>query len=798
MSAASSPTARSFLPLPRTLLVGREREVAAVRELLLRDDVRLLTLTGPGGVGKTRLALRVAADAADDFADGVVFVPLAPIRDPDLVTASVAQALGVLDIGGQPLLPRLHAVLRPKHLLLVLDNFEQIPAAAPVIAELLAACPRLTMLVTSRALLRISGEYGYPVPPLALPEPHAEPDQLGRAAAVRLFLDRAQTTDASLAPSNTDVQAAAEICRRLDGLPLAIELAAARVRHLSIQALLNRLEPRLPLLTGGPTDAPMRLRTMRDAIAWSYDLLAPVEQALFRRLAVFVGGFTLDAAEAVCGQKTADGGQRIADEPSPAVSCLLPPVSVLDGISSLVDKSLVRPAAGSGPEPRYVMLETVREFGLEGLEARGEATPVRAAHAAHCLAVAERARAAFWGLGPGLWREPLLAEQGNFRAALTWVLEKGDAETALRLASALEPLWWVLGLTAEGRRWLERALAASEGVPAEVRAPALVIAALIARQQGEFGRTDELAGEALRCARVVGDQAGTADALFLLATSAAWREPRAGHALFQEALGLFRTIGHRARVGWVLSQLGWFASRETPADHARAIALCQEALALFRAAGHTPGTAAALATIAQQTLKQGDSTRALALGRESLALRWDVGDRWGLTGGLEVMGQIAEVIRQPREAARLLGAGEALREAVGVPTASIVQPHPDYGPAVAAVRAALTADVFAAEWEAGRRMPLEQAVAEAMALGSVVPGRLESERAAVPRAGATLTPRELEVLQLLAAGNANREIADRLSISERTVEHHVLHVLTKLGVGSRTAAVAYAFTHDLA
>nr|MBA3416396.1 AAA family ATPase [Chloroflexia bacterium] len=580
-------------PLPRFLtpLVGREREIAGLRELLLQPEAPLVTLIGPGGVGKTRLAVRVAETLAADFPDGVAFVPLAAIRDPTLVLPAVAGALGVREAGDRSLADRLAAFLRDRASLVVLDNFEQVLAAAPRVAEMLAACPRLTILATSRAPLRISGERTRDVLPLGLPgwtEASGQPSSLAdlrSAEAVRLFVERAHAARSDFALTEANTAAVAEICRRLDGLPLAIELAAARVSVLPPPALLARLRRRLPLLTGGARDVPQRLRTMRDAIGWSYDLLTEDEQERFRRLAGFAGGFTLEAAEAV-----AEGG----DEPPAGAR-----IDVLEGIGSLVDKSLLRWENGPDGEPRYLLLETVREFGQERLAASDAAEIVRCRHAMWCLTLAEQARPALLGPEQRRWSERLEAEHANLRARLAWLIETGAAAPALRLAEALWVFWFLRGHLREGEEWLERALAVEGDAPPADRVGALWGAGMLAWAQGNFPRAEELGERARASATAHGLEFGLATALYVL----------------------FLAIDMQGR-------------------RDEAIALGQACEVRMRAAGVRPWLAYVLADVGARLIEAGDRPRGEAWTAEGLALHRELGNKQGLGNKLSDLGVV--------------------------------------------------------------------------------------------------------------------------------------------------------------
>ncbi len=769
---------RHNLPIQRSPLIGREREVASVVSLLRRPEIGLVTLTGPGGTGKTRLALQVAADLLDEFPDGVIFVNLAPLSDPALVVATIAQTLNVTEAGGQPLLETVQAYLRDKTVLLLLDNFEQVVGAAPVVAALLQAAPRLKALVTSRVVLRLSGEHEYTVPPLTLPDPKRLPplEHLRQYEAVRLFIERAQAAKADFVVTNVNAPAVAEICVRLDGVPLALELAAARSKMLAPEALLARLTNRLKLLTGGARDLPARHQTLRNAIDWSYDLLEPVEQTLFARLAVFVGGCTLEAIEAVCN---ADGDL---------------PIDVFGGISSLLDKSLLRQEEGPEGEPRLMMLESIHEYAREWLQASGEAEVLQRQHAEYFLALAEQAVPELEGLQQGTWLERLEADHDNLRTALQWALEREEPEPAVRLSGALGRFWMFRGHLTEGRRWLELALRRGGQLVSPAAGWALAMAGELASLQSDFRCATAFQEKALTIYRALGDMPGVAHLLHDLGNLAADQgNLRRGMTLHEDALALRREQGAIWSIAHSLSAVGYMAMLQ--GDYGRGEALLEESVGLWRHLRQPGRLADALETLGNAAIERTHYVRARVLLEESLTLYQQLSIPMGIAFCLAAFAALAAETGYPEQAARLWGAAEVLRDTHSIALAPVVRARYEWR--LASAQSHLDAPQWEVAWAEGRAMSLEQVIAYALEpMPQELPGPAPSLLArAVPPAG--LTEREVEVLRLVAQGLSDQKVADNLIVSRRTVSNHLRSIYGKLQVTSRAGATRLAVEHGL-
>ena len=855
----ASRVAPLALPAPLTPLIGREAEVTEVEALLRRAEVRFLTLSGPGGIGKTRLALQVAANCRSHFFNGVSLVSLASIYDPELVIPAIAHTFGLREAGEWPLLERLKTHLAEQHLLLLLDNFEHVLPAAPDLTALLAACPSLKVFVTSRAVLHVRGEYTFPVPPLALPAQEVRVDEAAYhpSPAVALFVERAQAIKPNFQLSNANVRAIEQICTRLDGMPLAIELAAARSNVLPPQALLARLERRLPLLTSRTQDVPARQQTMRNTLAWSYDLLTPQEQRLFRRLAVFVGGWTLEAAEAVAGPQEGSN-------------------SVIDGIEALIDKSLVFPQT-SAEEARFSMWEVVREYAWECLVASGEAQSTQAAHAAYYLSLAETTEPRLTSAEQQQWLDYLARDQANLYAALRWLGEQGHTEEALRLGGALWWFWWIRGQVSEGRAFLDQALALQQESGRNVGARAFRAVGTLRALQGSLREAEALCREGLTLFRTQEDTHGIVTSLWLLAyvlteqsqyalarpliEEALTRSRRsqdswgiayslellaaidfnqgaysAGRSLAEESLALSRAGGDPAGITrslWLCGLLAFVQDHLTEAQ-----GLLVESLEYAEVLGDKRDAAYTLVVLGYVAILEGDLVLAQARLKESLTLLNDLGDRRGISWALYGSGWIALVQREAPEAqaqleqslallrevgqhwflaltlealacavalqehhiraARLWGHAEVLRETLGAsrpPAAERMQE-----PLVGFTRAQLGEATFAAAWAEGRRMNLDAVLTtrDQPLLESSLPTQPATRmRTSRPRYPAGLTTREVEVLRLVAAGLTDQEVAEKLIIAPRTVNTHLTSIYNKLGVTNRVEATRFAIDHRL-
>lgn len=720
------------LPIQLTRLIGREREIEEIQMLLTVS--RLLTLTGPGGVGKTRLALAVGSELLDSFFEGVYVVSLATVRNPALVVSAIAQVFGVREKSGQELLESLKHYLADKRLLLLFDNFEHLALAGPIVTDLLGYCPNLQVLITSRMRLRLHGEQEYPVPPLSLPDLRRLPptDALIRYGSVALFVQRSREVRPSFRITRETAPTVAEISHRLDGLPLAIELAAARTKVLTPHSMLARLDRPLDLLTDGPRDQPRRLQTIRDTIAWSYDLLDSDEQQLFQHLSVFVGGWTLEAAEAIA-------------QVGP-----FPDSEVLEGLTTLVDHSLVHQAPVADGL-RFSMLETVREFASEQLAASGEAAAIHQQHATYFTNLAEKAGPALFGLEQETWLDRLQQELGNLRAALYWCLQgDGDIETGLRLAGSLWMFWDIRGFLAEGRRWLE-SLAERSQTRSEPYAQARFAAGYLATRQGDPASARPLLEEALALYREFGDKQGTGRTLGMLGAIVSFEgDFERSTAFLEEALTMFRESGdsldiartlldlgdqvrvegdyQRARIlleeslarlrrlgferaaGWALANLGNISRAEGNDEHAMPFFI--ESRDIFDRLGDKRGLSRPVLYLANLARRRGDFATAYDLLRESLVLLREIEDQWRLPVWVYYAGLLATQRDEHAGGARLISAARASSERFE----SLLDPaeRADGDNALAACRTALGEDEFNWILSAGRIMTLDQAIAFAL------------------------------------------------------------------------------------
>ncbi len=786
-SLGISQSVRENLPAQLTTFIGREREIRALRAMLQQPEVRLVTLTGVGGVGKTRLGLKIAAELLDVFPDGVFYVSLAPISDPGLVIPTIAETLGIREVGDRILLDLLKAYLHDRSMLLLLDNFEQVIAASVQAADLLTACPKLKVVVTSRSVLHVQGEQEFHVPPLTIPDPKdkADLEALSQYESVALFLQRAHAALPDFHLNETNAATIAEICMQLEGLPLAIVLAAARIKLLPPQALLARLEHRLNVLTSGSRDLPVRHQTLRNMIAWSYHLLNMREQRLFRHFSVFVGGCTLEAVEAVCYETK----QEMS--------------SALDEVASLVDKSLLLQVAREG-EARLMMLKTIREYGLEILQESGEAEHVQNVHAGYFLNMAEELGTHYFDNLATEALDRLEREFENLRTALTWLAESGEIGQALRLAVALWWFWYARGHLSEGRRWLEQLLSKNEGVTSSLIAKALNDVGWFAYQQDDYAKSKEWLDEALNISRQIGDKKEIGISLHRLSL-VAWREEDypSLQTYSDEALIIFNELGDKEGIADTLLLLSetYFQSE----DYENCSKLIEQAMALFRELGDQWAIAYSLIEQADAVFMQGDLITARTLTEESLSISIELGYMSVIAYGLEHLAEISSAMDEPVRAAQLWGTEEALRDGEiargsflrNMP--SIV--HESYMRSLADVRERLGDEAFAIAWAEGRAMTPAQALAAqaSMPAHKSAPAKRASKHPAKVRSipSDELTEREVEVLRLVARGLTNEQVAEKLFISPRTVNSHLTSIYAKIDVTSRSGATRYAIENKL-
>jgi predicted ATPase/DNA-binding CsgD family transcriptional regulator len=761
------------LPLQPTPLVGRSQELTLARQHLLSNEVRLLTLTGPGGVGKTRLAVAVVVELIEAFPQGVWFVDLTPVKDPELVLPAVAQVLGVHEATGQPLVELVAAYLRDQHLLLVLDNFEQVVPAAPVLASLLESCPYLRLLVTSRERLRLRWEWSITVPSLALPDLGTGLDLqvLANTPAVALFVQRAQAHQATFALTAENAPAIATLCARLDGLPLALELAAARVGVLTPTEILARIECGLALPRQRGPDVPARHQTLEAAIQWSYTMLPVEEQRLFRRLGVFVGGWRLDVAEAVIK----------ADEFEE---------DIFESLSSLVEKSLVQVGAQPGQASRFRMLETIREYALEQLAASSELEALQRQHANYYVTVAEQTLVELKGRGQQAWFDYLEQEHDNLRAALRWSSQGGESLLGLRIAAGLWFFWWLRGHVSEGRGWLGVTLAQNGKAPAEFRLVALEGLGTLAGWQGDYEQGVRFLDEALNLSRMIGDNDSTARVLGRLGWIA-WlngRDERANELI--KALDSCREGAEPWSLAYSFLSVGGllYEVRQEKA----AITALEEALIFFREVEENHGVAFALTKLALLRQRQGAAERARELAQEGIEFARSLHDTHIIAYCADDVARLVGKQGAPEPLSRLLGGVDNLRETINL--LRTPQEQVAYNELAEALQRQLGEEKFIAAWAEGQKMAADQVAEVALTLLSQQPPA-DAPKASPPVD--LLSEREYEVLRLVAEGLSNQQIGDQLFITERTVRFHVTSIFNKLGADNRAQAVALATQRGL-
>ena len=779
LEASSTPVAvgsakRNTLPLQLSSFIGRDRELTEVRRLL--KDARLVTLTGAGGVGKTRLALQVGDQLTDAYADGVWLVELAPVADPALVPQTVASALGVQEQPRRALTETLADWLEPRELVLLLDNCEHLVAAcAGLVDALLAACPSLRILATSREPLHLAGEFAWRVPSLSLPDPKRLPpiERLTRYDAIRLFVERAASIRSGFALTDRNAAALAQVCHQLDGIPLALELAAARVEVLTVEQLAARLDQRLSLLTGGARTALPRQQTLRATVDWSYQLLTEPERTLLRRLAVFASGWTLEAAEAICSGDGID--ERV----------------LLDLLAALVGKSLVQMEEKDG-EARYRLLETVREYAWEKLRESEDESVVRRRHLEWFLSLAQRAAREEGGPDMRAWADRVATEHDNIRTSLEWsAAAGGDVEAGLRLVAAMRWLWAHRGYHREGRAWYSAFLARTQGRTAP-RAWALNGAGYLALRQGDYSAAMPLLEESRSICRELGDKTGVTAALVALGEVLyAQSNFRRGKLLLEEAVALAREIGDWHWLHDALSRLGDITYHI--GEYPQALVCYQETLAVSQQHGFPHGIGSGLRGLGQLATVQGDYLRARALLEESLGQFIELKDKRCTPRCLQALAWVASGLGQAERVARLLGAAEALRKAVGLEELPAVQADHE---AAAAARAALGETTFVARWAEGQSMTLAEAVDYALS-AEVATATMAPETGALEGPASLLTLRERQVAVLIAHGFTNRQIASELIVAESTAERHVANIMNKLGVNARSQVAAWAAEHKL-